>query len=399
VVTNNRVHHNDRDGIFFEISSGARIEGNSVWNNGSGFAAWGYGAGITISSSDRAQVRGNVVAWNARGISVISQDRNLKPHNNNTVTDNVVVAARGDKVAGWYDDHGGSLYSSANGNSGSGNRYWVGSAEPSSGRFEWSGARTTLAAYNATRGEEGATYLSTGERDAILGGAGIPADDGTALPAPAPRAGDPRLAIATGRLGTTGAPVTVSWSAIAVAEAYQLQVQKNGGAWSSVRLASAKSRSATLTIATGSEYRFRLRLKTPPATWSPWAYSAPVKANRHQENSSLVKYSGGWRRVASSEAAGGYVRTTTARGASATFTFTGRAVAWVAPLSRSRGSARVYVDGVHRTTVSLYSSSVRTRRVVFRASWAEKGTHTIEIRALGTAGHPRVDIDAFVVLR
>jgi hypothetical protein len=184
-----------------------------------------------------------------------------------------------------------------------------------------------------------------------------------------------------------------------MAEAYQLQVQRNGGAWSSVRLASAKSRSATLTLKTGSEYRFRLRLRTPPSNWSRWAYSAPVKANRHQENSSLVKYSGSWRRVASGEAAGGYVRKTTARGASATFTFTGRAVAWVAPLSRSRGSARVYVDGVHRTTVSLYSSSVRTRRVVFRASWAAKGAHTIEIRGLGTAGHPRVDIDAFVVLR
>src|SRR5262249_21709515 len=35
-VTNNRVHDNPMTGIIFEISSGAKIAGNSVWNNGKG---------------------------------------------------------------------------------------------------------------------------------------------------------------------------------------------------------------------------------------------------------------------------------------------------------------------------------------------------------------------------
>jgi parallel beta-helix repeat protein len=399
VVTDNRVHHNDREGIFFEISSGARIEGNAVWNNGFGFAAWGYGAGITISSSDRATVTGNVVAWNARGISVISQNRELKPHDHNTVTDNVVVSAGHEKIAGWYDDHGGTLYASANANTGARNRYWSGAPEPTSGRFEWSGTRSTLAAYNATPGEEGAVYVTTAERDAILGAAGVPLNDGTPLPVPAPRAGDPRVGVASGRLGTSGVPVTVSWASIAIADAYQLQVQKNGGTWSTVRLPSSTSRSVTTTLATGADYRFRLRLRTPPATWSPWAYSSTLKATRHQETTSLARYAGTWRRVASSFASGGYTKYATAKGASVTVTFTGRAIAWVTPRGPSRGSARVYVDGVYRTTVSLYRSTAESRRIIFRTSWTANGTHKVEIRVVGTAGHPRIDVDAFLVLR
>jgi hypothetical protein len=108
---------------------------------------------------------------------------------------------------------------------------------------------------------------------------------------------------------------------------------------------------------------------------------------------------GRWRLAASSGASGCEVRYATASGATATFSFTGRAVAWVAPVGATRGSARVYVDGTYRTTVNLRATSFRARRIVFRASWPSAGTHTLEIRVAGSSGHPRVDVDAFVVLR
>ena len=190
-VTNNKTHDNERAGIFFEISNGATISGNAVWNNGFGFVAWGYGAGITISSSDRAIVQNNTVAWNARGISVISQSRDLQPHNGNVVHDNVIVSSGGAFVTGFYDDHGGSLFDSSNGNSGYGNRYWVGAGEPSTDRFGWGGAKQRLGDYNGTPGEEGATYLTTSARDAALGAAGIPVIDGSP-PAPNPVASPTR---------------------------------------------------------------------------------------------------------------------------------------------------------------------------------------------------------------
>ena len=44
-VRGNRSHDNHESGIMFEISSGASITDNAVWNNGFGHAAWGFGAG------------------------------------------------------------------------------------------------------------------------------------------------------------------------------------------------------------------------------------------------------------------------------------------------------------------------------------------------------------------
>src|SRR5262249_36604775 len=43
--SDNRVHDNDNDGIKYEISRGARIYGNTVWNNGwAPPHGWGWGA-------------------------------------------------------------------------------------------------------------------------------------------------------------------------------------------------------------------------------------------------------------------------------------------------------------------------------------------------------------------
>jgi hypothetical protein len=88
----------------------------------------------------------------------------------------------------------------------------------------------------------------------------------------------------------------------------------------------------------------------------------------------------------------------TQQGARATLAFEGRSVSWMATRGPKRGKARVFVDGVRVATVDLYASSNQYRRVVFSKSWTEAGSHTIEIRVLGTSGRPRVDVDAVVVV-
>ncbi|MCJ7709829.1 MAG: hypothetical protein MUQ32_03265 [Chloroflexi bacterium] len=123
-------------------------------------------------------------------------------------------------------------------------------------------------------------------------------------------------------------------------------------------------------------------------------------AKRFQETSKAIAYrSGTWRRTSSTGASGGHVRYAKAKGATASFTFTGRAVAWVAQVGPGRGAARVYVDGVYRKTVDLHRSSNVARRIVYRISWLAAGKHTISVRVVGTSGHPRVDVDAFVTIR
>ena len=123
----------------------------------------------------------------------------------------------------------------------------------------------------------------------------------------------------------------------------------------------------------------------------------PLKLVRSQENVSAITYAGTWKPSSSSSASSGATKYATSAGASATFSFTGKGVSVIAPQSTTRGSAKVYVDGVYLKTISLYSSSAQSRRVVFAQAWATSGAHKVKLAVVGTSGHPRVDIDAFVV--
>lgn len=81
------------------------------------------------------------------------------------------------------------------------------------------------------------------------------------------------------------------------------------------------------------------------------------------------------------------------------FSFTGRSVALVSPKGTSRGSVKVYVDGAYVSTVDLHRSSAISKVIVFSRSWSTKARHTVRLVVLGTSGHPRVDVDGFIVVR
>jgi hypothetical protein len=119
----------------------------------------------------------------------------------------------------------------------------------------------------------------------------------------------------------------------------------------------------------------------------------------YQQRSSTA-YAGTWGTQLSARFSGGSVRYAIRAGRYMTFTATSaRSIAFVTTKARSRGSFRVYVDGHLRATVSASSAITRYGQLLFQYSWATPGTHRIRIYVLGTRGHPRVDVDAFVVLR
>jgi hypothetical protein len=117
-----------------------------------------------------------------------------------------------------------------------------------------------------------------------------------------------------------------------------------------------------------------------------------------QESGADVSYAKSWQTVASSDAAGGGMAFSRVAGARATFTFSGFAVSWVAACGPHRGSAEVYVDGNLASRIDLHAATPQARSIAFARRWADNGTHTIEIVNLGSAGHPRVDVDAFIRL-
>jgi subtilisin family serine protease len=180
--------------------------------------------------------------------------------------------------------------------------------------------------------------------------------------------------------------------------AYGLQARAGGGSWSTV-FASSTAHTAIRTLTFGTPYAFRDRARDRAGNWGAYATAPPVTALRYQDTSSRITYSRSWRGYSTSSASGGHTRYATRSGAAATFRFTGRGFALIAPKGPTRGSARLYVDGVYISTVSLNRSSTSPRVVVAGRSWSTSAAHSVKLVVVGTARHPRFDIDAFAVLR
>ena len=91
-------------------------------------------------------------------------------------------------------------------------------------------------------------------------------------------------------------------------------------------------------------------------------------------------------------------KSTTAAGASVTATVTVPAgnvshVGLVMAKGPTRGSAKVYVDGILKATVNTYATSAQSRVIVFERS-IPAGTHRVKVVNVATPGHPRIDLDA-----
>ena len=83
-------------------------------------------------------------------------------------------------------------------------------------------------------------------------------------------------------------------------------------------------------------------------------------------------------------------------GATATFSFSGTSIAYIGDRATDRGSARIYIDGMLRATVNMQGTKVN-RLIASARGFPTYGNHTIRVEVVGTAGHPRVDVDAFII--
>ena len=219
-----------------------------------------------------------------------------------------------------------------------------------------------------------------------------------------PKVGTPKHGLVAGAaLGATDVPVRLSWSASDVdgeVTSYQLQRSTDGGPYEDADLASSTATTGTFRLEPGRDHRFRVRATDDNGNRSVWRYGSRFELSGLQENDPSVSYAMTWKSQNLAGAFGGGVRYTTARGAKATLSFTGSEVAWVAPKSKGRGKAAVFLDGTRVATVDLFSARTLARQVVFSKGNLDPATpHTLEVRSLGTSGRPRVDMDAFVVVR
>ena len=224
-----------------------------------------------------------------------------------------------------------------------------------------------------------------------------------------PTASAPRVSLARslslGRSGSTDTyTVQAAWPAATdpsdAIVAYQVQLSTNGVWGRTITLAGTTRAARYSGLRFWSSYNVRVRAQDSDGDWSLWAQpSAGFNTAAVGDRSSRLTYRGTWRKVLSSSATNGTLTASTARGASVRHTFTGRGVALVAPLGPGRGRATVYVDGRYRATVDLKAVRYHARRVVYALDLGATGSHTIELRVLGTSGRPTVALDAVVILR
>ena len=202
-------------------------------------------------------------------------------------------------------------------------------------------------------------------------------------------------------VGPTNVPVMTRWSGSDPSGigSFGLQRSVDGGTtWSTV-VASTLASSAWQAIPTGSRAVSRVRAIDRLGNATGWLAGPKATVLMTNQVGPAMTYRGYWRTLTTTSALGGTLAYASGAGASATYAFNGSSVGWIATLGPNRGSANVYVDGVFVKTVSLYSATYRYRRVVWTRNWTSTAAHTLTIVVLGTAGHPVVDVDGFVILQ
>jgi GH25 family lysozyme M1 (1,4-beta-N-acetylmuramidase) len=201
-------------------------------------------------------------------------------------------------------------------------------------------------------------------------------------------------------LGSATMPVYVVWSATDPSGVSSVGLQRsiNSGSWTTVSLPTAMTMRVWQGVPFNSTVVQRARATDKLANTSAWTPGPTASALITQQTATSVHYTGTWTNLSTSAASGGNLRYASAAGASATYTFSGSSVGWVATRGPSRGSAKVYVDGAYAGTMSLYSSRWQLKSVVFARNWGAVGSHTLKIVVSGTPGHPYIDVDAFIRL-
>jgi Tol biopolymer transport system component len=204
-------------------------------------------------------------------------------------------------------------------------------------------------------------------------------------------------------LSGTAAPLSVTLAArddtggTGIAR-YQVARSSNGGAWTTLST-SLTTRSLAVLAPSSGTIRYRVRAIDRAGNTGAWSYSPTYSPRLVQQSSTAVKYPTTWLSALSISYSGSSIRYTTRAGRSVSYTFTGRSIAIVMTKATTRGKVKVYVNGSYVATVDTYRSSSQYRVVAWEKTWSTSGTRTIKLVAAGTSGRPRVDLDAFVILK
>ena len=139
----------------------------------------------------------------------------------------------------------------------------------------------------------------------------------------------------------------------------------------------------------------------PVGLASASAATAPAGTTVVDSNSSQIEYSGTWRTTGSPSDNGASIKYAYAT-SSASLTFTGSTVAYIARTTSSSGTSNISIDGKVVATVNGYSAAPAYQQILFSTSNLSSGTHTIKVSRTGQkdarSNGTNSIVDAFVTL-
>jgi hypothetical protein len=211
---------------------------------------------------------------------------------------------------------------------------------------------------------------------------------------------------ANGSPTSSAAPIRISWvgdddwSGLA---SYQFQQSVDGAAFTNVPLSDPLASSVGRTVAISHTYKYRVRAKDVAGNWSGWRDTGTAfRLYLYQQSSVKFAWSGAWYNESVSSALGGSAKYSNYDPATVRFSFFGRAVGWVGMTCSYCGMAPVYVDGVYRGSVNTQWGTQNGQhsgpRIMYQRAWNGGGNHNFELRPERTFLHPRVYVDAAVIL-
>lgn len=179
---------------------------------------------------------------------------------------------------------------------------------------------------------------------------------------------------------------------------YDVQRSYDGGTFTTIASATT-AKSLNWTMNPGHTYRFRVRARDNAGNVGSWSPSYTWYPGLTQQSSTALKWAGTWTSGSNSQNSGGSAKSSTSPGASVSYAFSGRAIAWVTTLRPDAGQVQVWVDNVLVKTVDTRADSATYRRVVYSKYWSSYGAHTIKLVVVGTADRPLATVDAFEVVK
>ncbi|MBO2464608.1 N-acetylmuramoyl-L-alanine amidase [Actinomadura violacea] len=199
----------------------------------------------------------------------------------------------------------------------------------------------------------------------------------------------PALALRKGTVDPAAVPVTLGWKAT-----------------DNALVQSVKATSPAAKTFAGTTTSWAATAKPGAAqSWSLTAADAAGNAATAATSQSVAlmpegqsQRTGSWKKTTNSHYLGGYGLYSSAKGASASWTFTGRSAGLVVKRATNVGAVVVYVDGVKAGTLDTRGSKLAYRQLVWTRAWKGSGKHTIKVVVAGTSKRPTVCIDGIAYL-